>query len=347
MSGKRILDAIALFNVSRNVAVKHFDIRFSQVKLYGQTSSVVKALKTRALPALATSVSRFASSHSPTKQSKEGIQQDHFYDRSGLNSSAHSAQASELDVEQAKAKRSPLPDGTIPPEGSPIGQETGDGMSFGKRPAGETPQHPVEPEGAQDLRLKTSGQSTIPDPTGSPLSPNEARRLQRQSEDQIPARTAEPPTADATSSEFGVEQEQDVFYQPPDSVKPVLSALPRVRVPKTENDVQEGDSHIPPGINADVYYSGSKPQAGTVDNEPNEEQLSQLFHNPRHATKLLGQKARPIPSSRRRFHTVRASQQKASDTDEDSIKQLAADMAKDAQKIGSVSSCRYILGHHN
>ncbi|KAJ9498622.1 hypothetical protein LTR99_007928 [Exophiala xenobiotica] len=342
MSGKRILDAIALFNVSRNVAVNHVDIRFSQVKLYGQTSSVVKALKSRALPALATSVSRFASSSSPTKHLKEGIQQDHFYDRSDLNSAAQSAQSSDLDVEQAKAKRSPLPDGTIPPEGSPVGQETGDGMSFGKRPVGETPQHPVEAEGAQDLHVKSSGKSTIPDPTGSSLSPNEARRLQRQSEDQIPARTAEPPTAEATSSEFGVEQEQDVFYQPPDSIKPVLSALPRVRVPKTENDVQEGDSHIPPGINADVYYSGSKPQAGTVDNEPDEAQLSQLFHNPRHATKLLGQKAQSIPSSRRRFHTVRASQQKASNTDEDSIKQLAADMAKDAQRTGSTQQAQNV-----
>jgi hypothetical protein len=84
-----------------------------------------------------------------------------------------------------------------------------------------------------------------------------------------------------------------------------------------------------------------------VDNELDEAQLSRLFHNPRHATKLLGQKAQSIPSSRRRFHTVRASQQKASNTDEDSIKQLAEDMAKDAQRTGSVSSCRSILGHHN
>ncbi|KAL6249653.1 hypothetical protein RBB50_003508 [Rhinocladiella similis] len=332
MSGKRIIDAIALLNASRNVAVKHFDIRFSQAKLYGQTSSVVKALRNRALPALATSVSRFASSQPPSRPPKEGLNQDHFYERSEQNSPAQTAANGDLDVQQAQAKRSPLPDGTIPPDGSPIGQETGDGMSFNKRPAGETPQHPVEGGGAHDLHPESLAQSTIPDPTSrQPLSPDEARRLQRQSEDQIPARAAEPPTGEET--EFGVEQEQDVFYQPPDTVKPVLSALPRVKVPKSENDVQGGDSHIPPGINADVYYSGSKPQHGTVDNEPNEEQLSQLFHNPRHATTLLRQKSNPLPSSKRRFHNSRPSPQKASDTDEDNIKQLAADMAKDAQRI--------------
>lgn len=218
-----------------------------------------------------------------------------------------------------------------------MGQETGDGMSHSERPAGETAKDPVGPDNAADLKVQASSDTTVPDPThGNSLSPDEARKLQRQYEDQIPAQTAEPPNTEETTQEFGIEQEQDVFYQPPDSVKPVLSALPRVRVPKTENDVQEGDSHIPPGINADVYYSGSKRDAGVADEEPSEEQLSQLFHSPRHATSLLGQKGRWTPPSKRPFHSATATRQKSSNADEQSIKQLAADVAKDAQRIGNV-----------
>lgn len=338
MSGKRILDVLALLNASRKVASKHLDIRFSQAKLYGQTSSLVKALRRNGLPVLSTAVSRFASSQTPPKPTKEGIHQDHFYNRSEQNSSAQPPLAEDLNVEQAKATRVPLPDGTIPPEDSPIGQETGDGISFNSRPAGETAQHPVGTKGGQDLQVNASRQSTIPDSSlDSSLSPEEARKLQRLSEDQIPSKTAEPPKGEENSSEFGIEQEQDVFYQPPNSVKPVLSALPRVRVPKTENDVQAGDSHIAPGINADVYYSGSK----QVESEPTEEQLSQLFHNPKHAKVLAKKTGSPpgdVPGAKRRFHAMRVSRQKSSNGDTESIRQLAADMAKDAEKlkVGSV-----------
>lgn len=332
MLGKRIFDALALLNVSRNIALHHFDIRFSQVKIYGQSSSIVKAVRKHGLPILATSVSRFASSTSPPRPPKEGIQQDHFYSASEQNSPAQSFPDGHLDVEQVKAQRHPLPDGTIPPQNSPIGEEKGDGMTFNKRPAGETPQHPVGGNEAQELSVKSSNRSTIPNPASSePLSPNQARKLQRQSEAQIPTKSAEPPTVDETDQEFGVEQEQDVFYQPPDSVTPVLSALPRVRVPESENDVQEGDSHIPPGLNADVYYSGSKRE--TAD-EPSAEQLSQLFQSPRNAN-LFEKKAKYAPGGvgSRPFHTMRVRRQKASDTDLESLKQLTEDMGTDAQKM--------------
>ncbi|EXJ79610.1 aarF domain-containing kinase [Capronia epimyces CBS 606.96] len=327
MSGKRILDVLALFNASRRVASKHFDIRLSQIKLYGQTSSPVKALRRQGLPILSTAVSRFASSQPPSKPAKEGIHQDHFYTRSEQNSPAQPPPTADLNVKQAQATRLPLPDGTIPSDDSPIGEETGDAMSFSTRPAGETAQHPVAPQGDRALRVKSSGQSTIPSPSlASSLSPEAARKAQRLSEDPIPSKAAEPPEAKDNGPEFAVEQEQDVFYQPPDSVKPVLSALPRVRVPRIENDVQAGDSHIPPGINADVYYSGSK----EVGSEPTEVQLSQLFRNPRHA-KLLANKT--APGAKRRFHSMRVNRQVPSNDDMDSIRQLAADMAKGAEKI--------------
>ena len=339
MSGKRILDAVALFNVSRSIAAKHFDIRLGQAKVYSQSSSIAKAVRRQGLPILATAVSRFASSTSSSKPQKEGIQQDHFYKPPTENPQTQSAPLEDLDVEQAKAKRSPLPDGTIPPEGSPIGTEEGDGMSFNKVPAGESAQHPVESEGSQGLHFRSSTKANLPDPTSSSgLTPDEARTAQRQSEDQIPANTAQPLSAEETSQEFGVEQEQDTFYQPPDSVEPVLSALPRVRVPKTENDVQEGDANIEPGLNSDVFYHGSKREVDA--DEPSEEELNKLFHNPRNA-RMYAQKAKYAPggvqpganpASTRRFHSMRVNRQKASETDAESLKQLGADLAKDVQK---------------
>lgn len=336
MSGKRILDALALFNVSRQIATKHLDIRLSQVQLYGQTSSLVKALSTQGPPVVAAAASRFASTRSPPNPRREGIDQDHFYEPSESNSTTDPPAVEDLDVEQVTADRNPLPDGTIPSQESPIGQETGDGITFNKRPVGETPQHPVGTHAHADLSPKSSNQSTIPNPTSKPLSSEEARRLQRQSEDQIPAWTAEPPTAEEGGyQEFGIEQEKDVFYQPPGNVKPVLSALPRVRVPKTENDIQEGDSHIAPGINADVYYSGAKDSERGP--EPIEEELSQLFRSPKNARLLSQKAAKQAPtggaSARRGMHTSRVLREKASSTDAESIKQLAADMAKDAQKL--------------
>ncbi|KIX97012.1 uncharacterized protein Z520_07126 [Fonsecaea multimorphosa CBS 102226] len=337
MSGRHILDALALLSVSRNIAAKHFDIRLAQARVYGQSSSVVKAIRTQGLPILATSVSRFASSSQPlSKSSKEGIEQDHFYKRTAEGSQSQDSSSDALDIEQAQAKRVPLPDGTIPSNDSPIGGEEGDGITFNQVPTGETPQHPIDSRATQDLSFRSSTKPNLPGARSfGALSPDEARKAQRQSEDQIPARSAEPPSTEENAQEFGVEQEQDVFYQPPGSVKPVLSALPRVRVPKTENDVQEGDSHIEPGLNADVYYSGSKREADAED-EPSEEQLSQLFRNPRNV-RTYGQKARYAPGgvTARRFHDMSVMRQKVSDTDAESIKQLGAEIAKDVQKINT------------
>ena len=343
MSGKRILDAIALFNVSRNIAAKHFDIRLGQAKVYSQSSSVIKSLRRQGLPILATAVSRFASSQSPSKPQRQGILQDHFYKPSAENAAAESTASGDLDVEQAQAKRQPLPDGTIPPEDSPIGEEAGDGMTHSNVPSGETAQHPVGSEVAQDLHFQSSTRQNLSGtmPSDS-LTPDQAREAQRQSEDPIPAQAAEPPSAEEMAQEFGVEQEQDVFYQPPDTAKPVLSALPRVRVPKTENDVQEGDSHLEPGLNADVYYHGSKREVDA--DEPTEEQLAQIFHNPRHA-RTFAQKAKYAPGGiqpgvhsvsadrPRQFHTMVARRQRIPNQDAESLKQLGADLAEDVQKI--------------
>jgi aarF domain-containing kinase len=50
----------------------------------------------------------------PYEDTKEGLEQDHHYDRSGRNTQVDPVPKGELHVRQEEAKRHPLPDGTIP-----------------------------------------------------------------------------------------------------------------------------------------------------------------------------------------------------------------------------------------
>lgn len=323
MSGKRILDAIALLRVGKNIAYNHFAIRLRQAEVYSKTSSIVKAIQGRPAPGHAFSSQNFnqapsrasgdhpvpeADKHTGPQQSLDetpGIKQTHFYDKSKNNTTANPASREDLDIEQTKSSRAPLPDGTIPPTDSPLGGIQEDAS----------------------IHLHSSAQSSTPTPTSSQLSSQDAMIAQRRSESQIPSKSAGPPAPEAP--EFSIDQEQDTFYQPPGQAKPVLSALPRVRLPKVENDVQGGDSHIPSNINADVYYSGSEQEKNA---EPSDEQLSQLFHSPRSA-KLLGNKTRQDQTGfgAKRFHTSAKYQQQSVEAEKKELKQLAEDMAKDIQ----------------
>ncbi|KAK5939966.1 hypothetical protein PMZ80_007384 [Knufia obscura] len=340
MSGKRILDAIALLRATRNVAYNHFAIRVSQAELYSRTSSITKGLAQR-YPVTSSLISqRFSQSaynHNtddniphedkhvgPQVHAKQeaGIQQDHHYERSEDNTTGIVAEEPGMEVEQAKAKRHPLPDGTIPPSGSPIDQEKGDPESENRRPLAEHSRSPLDQSTQDAIDPASSGRSTIPNPTTDPLSAQEARVAQRQSEDPIPSKSAEPPSE---APEFSVDQEKDIYYQAPGQAEPVLSALPRMRVPKTENDVQGGDSHIPKDINADVYYSGT--EQGEQAAEPTEEQLNQLFHTPR-AARLLGKKDKYMPGGKKTFHTSAAHRQNA-EAEKQELQKLGQEMVKD------------------
>jgi len=346
MSGKRVLDAIALLRATRNVAYNHFAIRLSQAELYTRTSSITKGLAQR-YPVTSSLISqRFSQSsynnnnnnnnntsdsiphedkhagrHESAKQGA-GIQQDQHNSRSEDNSAEAVATGPDIRVEQSEAKRHPLPDGTIPPAGSPIGEARGDPESESRRSVSERSQSALDQHAEGSMSPASSDNSTIPTPTTAPLSPQEARVAQRQSEDQIPARSAEPPSE---APEFSVDQEKDVYYQPPGQVKPVLSSLPRVRVPKVENDIQGGDSHIPKDINADVFYSGAEQDQSTA--EPTEEQLAQLFHTPK-AARLLGKKDKYMPGGKRSIHTSAVRQQNTRPEKEE-LQKLGQDLAGD------------------
>ena len=97
-----------------------------------------------------------------------------------------------------------------------------------------------------------SATSTKPEGARSPsLSPEEARKSQRQAESQIPEFGATY-SGDEASNQLGVSQQQDVFYEPSQKKTPELSGLPRVKVPKEGGKDQVG---IDRDINADVFHS--------------------------------------------------------------------------------------------
>jgi aarF domain-containing kinase len=358
MSAKRLLDAVAVFNATRTVAYNHFNIRRSQFDLYARTSSITRGINRAGrsgndvsnaanyLRQSATGAANANPNSSPetpepeavegeeqSVKRTEGIGQDHHYERSQENSVANSVPKQDLEVQQDKAKNDPLADGMIPSRHHRLIQTVTD---------------------EQDLSLE------------------EAMKLQQQSEAEIPSQTARQPIAEYFSTttegpEFGVEQEQDVFHQPSDSAAPVLSALPRFKIPKTEEDVLGGDPHIPQKINGDVFYSSRQlPQdvlANQITQEDlSEEMISSLFRSPRVA-RLLSTKSTNTPGGirargSRMYATSRppfaqgkadisearvggSQTGKGSEPDAETLKILATDLSRDAEMESAVSTPRY------
>lgn len=321
MSGKRLLDLVAIFNASRSVAKSHIALRANQLDVYNKTSSLTQAIRDRSIPATA-SISRSTSRdayqqhggpsipsssttqvHPPNgeqKQPSAGLEQDHHYQPSEDNTTANPVPEQELDVSQERAGETPLPDGTIPPVGS------GTSRSALKQDVPGTKSR-VElkaglQSGAETLRSTAFSNSTNP-PAGDAISrptPDIARRLQRHSENQIPSATAQATSeSDGGHPELNEGHDRDVYYAPSRHQSDVLSSLPRAKIPKQAEDSQGGDSHVDDGkINADVFYSAtgrndetqSIPERAAV---PEQEQAiegvnTDIFHSPRIAKLLTG-----------------------------------------------------------
>jgi aarF domain-containing kinase len=414
MSGKRLLDAVALINASRAVARQHLNIRVKQLDVYSKTSTLAKALKGSEISKVNTTLSpnlqtqpfrdtttrqeaqsanaSSSAQHIPSSESVqeshnqqgnvEGLEQDHSYRRED-NAVTDNVPEDELHIQQEKAKRHPLPDGTIPPAEEEVDSHNTSQEVFNKRPSTEPVKEPLgkdEPS-TNTLEPESSNRSSIPDPktetTGHhELSSDVAKILQRQSEFQIPSRPADPPAEEAyevngapgeDGPELGVDQEQDTFYRASDTASPVLSALPRIKLPKNAGDIQGGDSHIKDDVNADVFYSSdatekraaiSQNQAKSSESEPSEEMINQIFHSPRVA-RVLGSKGQfrdlkpkyGKASSRAQMSSERGidgGQLKSTGTNEfrpaswakkerDGIAKLAADIQKDTQAPQKVS----------
>ena len=245
---------------------------------------------------------------------KQGELQDQFYERSRDNATAEPPPNTALNVMQEKAKGDPLPDGFIPPQRANTSIPTHDREVYSELQQADPGDDPLrDPQGrVEGLQPTSSGRTSIPEPAGSRTtqSADQLKISQRQAEKQIPSLAAEPPPAKASDLEaredhesedpaISVSQEQDNFYTPPTSKGRVLSALPRVKLPRFTENAQEGDENIPDTrINQDVYYSATpkdqeqsvaEPQAVPEQEQLPEEAYSEIFQSPRIAKMMRGQ----------------------------------------------------------
>ncbi|RJE22266.1 molecular chaperone ABC1 [Aspergillus sclerotialis] len=128
----------------------------------------------------------------------------------------------------------------------------------------------------------------------SSLSPDEAKKVQRQAEFQIPSSTATHSSSDG-AQQLNVSQQQDVFYKPSQESTPELSSLSRMKMPHTTGNVQGGFGQ---DINADVFNSPLKSGetssethgAGNNEGLP-DEMMKDIFHSPKVAKMLSSNKS--------------------------------------------------------
>jgi aarF domain-containing kinase len=335
MAGKRLLDVAALFNASRGVAQKHLALRARQVDVYSQTSTLAKAVKnqtdrvTETAKAASFLVSRLnesgpawaseaedvqaesrksSSGPIPSKQSteggqvsksKDGIDQDHFYERPTGNSTTYPPPGDDLEIRQEKAERYPLPDGTIPPSNSDLNTKLVDHEVLSARPQDESIKTPLENGG---LRPTSSSASTIPLPARKPLSADSARKLQRQFELQIPSVTADA-LDDTIAHRLEKGFDEDSFSSKSTHVSPTLSSLPRVKLPEHTSDTQGESSSEHREINSDSFYMAGQPESSpTVEAIPVPDEIpvgvdTALFYSPRVARLLGGKTQRFKPGN--------------------------------------------------
>ena len=328
MSGRRLLDAAALLKASRAVASKHLIYRRSQLDTYNRTSALARAIKhqtsratltLRAASALAERFNGQTHEHStktrrsktpsvPSSASVEGsltesvneqaLEKNHLYQRSEGNSSAKPLQDNELNIKQEQAKERTLNDGTIFQAGASLGVNS-------------------EKSEATSIRRARTNSTQANDQGLHPLTADQVKELQRDSERQIPSQAAEAPPATLSNPiaseaskndvpQLPANQGQDVFYTPSPNTTKVLSGLPRIKIPKATENVQEGDPHVhDEQLNQDVFYSSASkggdvrlPSAQAVpeQDEISEDMYSEIFQNPKVAEIMKGQLKQGPPS---------------------------------------------------
>ena len=355
MSGRRLLDAAALLKAARGVATRFVAIQRHQLNIYSKTSSLTRAVRYQtgqsALKVGAGSVRVASSVHDSKEQApgketpvpsqastnrgrkqvekKSDLEQDHSYTKSEANTAAQPLPDSELGVTQEKPKKYPLIDGSISGAKSDVSVPNHDHDSSFET----TKIDPGEDSmGGRNNRTKggfppvsLSG-TNIPDPETKAIQPisDRKRELQRDSENQIPSVSAEPPNAqlqpeatpqDSLTGRPAADLEQDVFHTRSSKATRVLSSLPRVKLPKTTEDTQGGNSQVPiDQINQDVFYSSPSKnqqqpvpevQAAPEHEQPSDDMYSEIFHSPRVAKLLKGERKQDSATNGLKLRAVR------------------------------------------
>lgn len=339
MAGRRFVDAAKLFQASKSIASKHVTLRSQQFEAYQKTSTLAKAVKsqtdrvtltaaaaialyqrsneaapayTKAAPERPTAADtqhadiprkETVERQAPEHVVREGLKQDHHYDRSGQTTAAQPPPDQELDVEQAKAPRRPLPDGTIPPAGTTLGQEEQGQDTFSERPVSEAPKDPLANEQNTQVRQEDEGIRPVESTESTIPLPGQPRGTSSDATEPIPAHANDLQSGTKTSNIQSLLQghDRDVFYTRSVESQPESSAQPRSQIPSETADRQESDSHVEDGrLNQDVFYATPKPGPQQQQREepiqaapPLEEDVPEgintdVFHSKRVA-RMLGQ----------------------------------------------------------
>lgn len=329
MAGRRIVDAAKLFHASKCVARKHIALRSSQWDAYSKTSTLAKAVKNQTdrvtltaaaaialsqrfgeeAPAYARAAAQRATGAqhqdvarqetpradcaTTTTGAKDGLDQDHHYDRSVENTATQAPPGGELEVQQEDALRRPLPDGTIPTAGPTLEQQHKAHDTHGppKAPLTEGDGRSSHTSGDGLRPTKSSAQSTIPllhQPVAEP----------RQAASTIPSHAND---IQHTHNSSHVEKlheghDRDVFYsRSVESQSPVFSQSTS-NIPAHAGTQQGGDEHVEDGqLNQDVFYTPSAEanrQWTQVNRKPVEDKVPEgintdVFHS-RKVARMLG-----------------------------------------------------------
>jgi aarF domain-containing kinase len=335
MAGRRLVDAAKLFNVSKSVAQKHIALRSSQWDAYNKTSSLAKAVKSQTdrvtltaaaaialsqrfseeAPSYASAAADRATNTQWTQQSdiprrgtveketpvedvREGVEQDHHYDRSAQNSAQEPPPTDELEVEQKKAPRSPLPDGTIPSQGLTLEQEEKGQDTFSERPVHEAPKEPLAEDQGESVRHKDEGIKPVESTETTIPLPGNPRSASTQAAETIPAHANDPQQTPISPQTEKLQKghDRDVFYTRSVESQPTTASHPQTQIPKTSGTRQQSDEHVEDKqINQDVFYNPPKPGQGQVDDVP-EGINTDVFHS-RKVARMLGSD----PFSRKEF----------------------------------------------
>jgi aarF domain-containing kinase len=287
MSGKRLLDAIQLFNVAGSVATKHLAVRQRQLDVFTRTSSLTKGVKRQADGLILTAQA----------------------------AAALSKRFNEPSAPYSAPKTTSSPAATQPPSSR---------------------ENAAEKAAENDALSSTGEKSAGPESRSPSLAPDEAKKLQRQAEFQIPSSAAEH-TGDGPADGLGVSQQQDVFYKPSRQSKPALSSLPRVTLPHSTGDSQGG---VGQDINADVYHSPLKnretsseaPPTGEKEELP-EEMMKDIFHSPKVARSLSNKPASDINNNWRTSRYENRGADYAKQSEKKDLESLGSSLAEDVASV--------------
>ncbi len=317
MAGKRLLDAAAIFNAFRSIASKHIALRSHQLETYNKTSTLAKAVKsqtdrvTLTVQAASAIAQRFneTSSYStqaqqgsavPSKEStsgtrsekgaKEGVQQDHFYEKSDLNSTSEPVPDGVLGVKQEKLGRHPLPDGTIPPAGSTVDAARRDKDVFSKKSKDELAKQPlVEENDESELGVKQEKTQRSPLPDGSVPPADAEIGFSSENKDYFSERSKAEPIKEAVvegegenakglqpSSSDASTIPEPVWHAsppPPDEARQLQRAA-ESQIPSQVAEQPSGSNPNPTtaelqkGHDEDVFYSRSSQSSPTLSSLP-------------------------------------------------------------------------------